>query len=87
MKHCDPLHTEATVDMDAQPLAGSYLSAFLTKKLSRQEFLLSLGILAVSLTGVAGFLKTLAQPHISPDPTSSFSSGSYGGTGKERSTH
>jgi hypothetical protein len=88
MKHRDFRHTEATADINHQLLAGAPLNAFLTKNLSRQEFLFSLGILLLSLTGIAHVLKLLSQTetaHSSANTRSNFSSGLYGGIQRERS--
>ena len=36
----------------------------LSKKMTRKEFLLHLGILLLAITGISSFLKTLSDPHL-----------------------
>jgi hypothetical protein len=53
----------------------------LSKEMTRKEFLLHVGLLALMITGISGLLKTLADPHLltnNSKPKSGFGSGPYG---------
>ncbi|MEP7167532.1 MAG: hypothetical protein ABI758_06160 [Candidatus Woesebacteria bacterium] len=53
----------------------------LSKKMTRREFLLYLGMLVFVLSGISGILETLANPHrkISrTKPKTGFGTGAYG---------
>ncbi len=55
--------------------------ALFKKKMTRREFLMYLGVLIVALSGIAGFLQTIAHPQIRSKPAKTakrFGSGAYG---------
>ena len=55
----------------------------LNKEMTRQEFLLHLGLLVFVLTGISGLLKTISDPHLAKKTrftaNSGFGAGPYGG--------
>lgn len=55
----------------------------LAKPLTRKEFLLHLGLLAVAVTGITGLLHTISNPDLLSSRhkkvSAGFGSGSYGG--------
>lgn len=56
-------------------------SQLLTQELTRKEFLLYLGFLALTLTGISGLLQTLSSPKLTYKKhvaTRGFGSGPYG---------
>ena len=64
----------------------SPLYTLLNKKMTRKEFLLHLGFMALVLTGISGMLDILSDPNWSKSikfNETSFGSGPYGGTAKK----
>jgi hypothetical protein len=55
-------------------------SELLSREVTRKEFLLHLGFLFLAVTGISGFLKTLANPHLTQTKTQPrrFDRGPYG---------
>lgn len=55
----------------------------LNRKMNRREFLLSLGVITLAVTGISGILKTLKDPNLlgykSIKSKQGFGSGPYGG--------
>lgn len=54
----------------------------LAKPMTRKEFLVHVGVLLFALTGIAGVLKTLSDPHVVGKHIKSstgFGAGRYGG--------
>jgi hypothetical protein len=57
----------------------------LSKNMTRKEFLLHLGILLLTITGITGLLRTVSNPNLlskHKQVPAGFGSGSYGGTKK-----
>lgn len=57
----------------------------LSKEMSRKEFLVHLGLIVLTLTGIVGIIKTIKNPHMvnGSKDSQTFGGGSYGGTRKE----
>jgi len=63
-------------------MSSRQLSHLLSQELTRKEFLLYLGLLLLTLTGVTGLAKTFSDPkliHKQSMATRGFGSGPYGG--------
>jgi len=63
-------------------MSSRHISQLLSQELTRKQFLLYLGFLALILTGVSGLAKTLSDPkltHKQSMATRGFGSGPYGG--------
>lgn len=63
-------------------MRANSFNQLLTKELTRQEFLLHLGLLFLAVSGVSSFLRTLSEPNLAnKQPASSrrFGAGPYGG--------
>lgn len=63
-------------------MTSRHISQLLSQELTRKQFLLYLGFLVLTLTGVTGLAKTLSDPkliHKQRTATRGFGSGPYGG--------
>ena len=62
-------------------MPSRHLSQLLSQELTRKQFLLYLGLLLLTVTGVTGLVKTLSDPkliHKQRTATQGFGSGPYG---------
>jgi len=63
-------------------MSSRHLSQLLSQELTRKQFLLYLGFLVLTLTGISGLLQTLSNPKLNykkHTATRGFGSGPYGG--------
>ncbi|HMN15057.1 MAG TPA: hypothetical protein PKD55_22290 [Bellilinea sp.] len=63
-------------------MSSRHISQLLSQELTRKQFLLYLGFLVLTLTGITGLAKTLSDPkliHKQSAATRGFGSGPYGG--------
>lgn len=63
-------------------MSSHHLSQLLSQEITRKQFLLYLGFLALTVTGVTGLAKSLSDPkliHKQRAATGGFGSGPYGG--------
>jgi len=63
-------------------MSSRHISQLLSQELTRKQFLLYLGFLALTVTGITGLAKTLSDPkliHKQGAATRGFGSGPYGG--------
>lgn len=63
-------------------MSSHHLSQLLSQELTRKQFLLYLGLLLLTVTGVTGLAKTLSDPkliHKQSAANRGFGSGPYGG--------
>jgi hypothetical protein len=59
----------------------SLFDELLSKEMTRKEFLLHIGLLLLTLTGISSLLRTISDPHLASRNTKSskgFGSGPYG---------
>jgi hypothetical protein len=60
-------------------MIASIFHELLAKEMTRKEFIFHVGLLFLTLTGITGLLKTLANPHIAhKQPITGFGRGTYG---------
>lgn len=63
-------------------MRANSFNQLLTKELTRQEFLLHLGLLFLAITGISSLLRTLSDPNLTNKQYTSarrFGAGPYGG--------